>query len=116
MIGKEQSDEEKIIDRRHKRRVTRILEGQMSKRRRDSPKHDSLKLSSEKKKEDPTKCFKCGRKLRLASNFFCRCGHFFCLVHRFFDQHGCQFDIKDISMKKLKEENPQVINKKITEF
>lgn len=116
MNARNMNDEENVINRKHKRKVTRVLETQISKRRRDIPKTEVVKASPEKKKEVATKCFKCGRALRLTNNFICRCGHAFCPVHRFFDQHACQFNIKDISMKRLKEENPQVINKKITEF
>lgn len=116
MNMREFSDEEKIISRKHKRRTARPPDSQMSKRRRDVSKVEASRASPDKRKEVATKCFKCGRKLRLTNNFVCRCGHVFCPVHRFFDQHACQFDIKDITMKRLKEENPQVINKKITEF
>lgn len=61
-------------------------------------------------------CFKCNKKCRLAQRFECKCGHTFCPVHRYSDQHGCTFDFKAKDRAKVEAANPKVIGQKIDKF
>jgi hypothetical protein len=61
-------------------------------------------------------CEKCKRKLRITKVFKCRCGHIFCDVHRYNDQHECTFDFKSHGREKLLKDNPQVKNDKYTSW
>lgn len=107
--------EEEIIDRNQKRRVLRTVDQTRTKRKKEGGRSDG-NWHSPDKRSDPTVCFKCKRKLRPTNNFMCRCGEMFCSVHRFYDQHGCSFDMKGLCVRRLREENQQVVNKKISEF
>lgn len=37
----------------------------------------------------PSTCYKCGRHIRIAQRFECKCRHTFCPLHRFYDDHHC---------------------------
>ena len=63
--------------------------------------------------ENPDNCFACQKKLKFLSGFKCRCEHYFCIKHRFFDQHDCSFDYKAQERAKLRERNPQIVAKKL---
>jgi hypothetical protein len=64
----------------------------------------------------PSTCFKCNKKCRLAQRFECKCGHTFCPVHRYSDQHGCTFDFKANDRAKVEAANPKVFRQKIDKF
>lgn len=56
-------------------------------------------------------CSFCSKKLKITSNYTCRCGNVFCVRHRFHDQHNCTFDYKTGAKAKLEAENPRVCKK-----
>lgn len=58
-------------------------------------------------------CHYCDKKLKLMSDFSCRCGNIFCAKHRFHDQHNCPFNYRKEALKKLKEMNPKIVHDKI---
>ncbi|KCZ74489.1 hypothetical protein H311_04546 [Anncaliia algerae PRA109] len=104
MLPQTSSEEEELVVMRNVKNMCN---------RRSSPK---IKKKKEAEKTVEEKCYKCGKILRPTNKFGCRCGNVFCMVHRFSDQHNCSFNFKAFSVKKLRQENPQVINKKVTEF
>jgi hypothetical protein len=56
----------------------------------------------------------CRKKLRMVDrDFSCRCGKFFCKLHKFFESHGCTFDYKSDYAKKLKIDNPKIEHRKM---
>lgn len=58
-------------------------------------------------------CHLCKKRLKLASDYLCRCGNVFCVVHRFYDQHSCTYDYKNEEKKRLEKENPRVVKEKM---
>lgn len=98
------SSEEEIIVVRNLKSITH---------RKNSPKY---KKKREADKNIQENCYKCNKPLRPTNKFACKCGNSFCMIHRFNDQHNCPYNYKALTIKKLKQENPQVINKKVTEF
>ncbi len=50
----------------------------------------------------------CNRKLKLSDDFPCKCGQFFCPVHKFRTQHNCMYNYKEEQQKKLEKQNPKV--------
>lgn len=60
-------------------------------------------------------CASCNKKLGLINAFTCRCEKTFCSRHRFFDQHNCPFDIKKEAQRRLREGNPKITPKKLSD-
>jgi hypothetical protein len=56
---------------------------------------------------------KCGKRLRLASVFQCRCGGIFCGAHRHNTEHGCTFDYRAAEKARLVKENPIVSRSRV---
>lgn len=81
-------------------------------------KHNSVEKNETKiKEQEPLKkkkqCYFCDKKLKLLTDFSCRCGNIFCAKHRFHDQHNCTFNYRKKALKKLKEMNPKIVHDKI---
>jgi predicted nucleic acid binding AN1-type Zn finger protein len=55
---------------------------------------------SEKHNKMPCKCHVCNKKLGLLP-FDCRCGHQFCSIHRYPEEHKCSFDYKEFAKEQL---------------
>ncbi|XVE62361.1 hypothetical protein DITRI_Ditri06bG0112200 [Diplodiscus trichospermus] len=53
------------------------------------------------------RCESCNKKVRLMG-FSCRCGLVFCAVHRYPDEHSCNFDFKTADRLISAKENPVV--------
>ena len=51
--------------------------------------------------------------LNFCVGFECKCGGMFCAIHRYTDQHPCEYDFKSEERAKLKKENPIVEDAKI---
>ena len=63
------------------------------------------------------KCYimECNKKLLLTS-IKCKCNNTFCDKHRYPESHNCSFNYKLNIMKKLRDNNPQILDKKIESF
>lgn len=110
------SDEE-IVNMQLKRKVLEDKKKSSSKRRKHSVSHKKeTKFNGKNTKVNGKFCGKCAKKLRLMSDFTCRCGGIFCAMHRFYDQHGCTFDYRTKAIAKLDKMNPKIVNDKITRF
>jgi hypothetical protein len=66
-------------------------------------------------KKQKKKCGICKKKLGL-TGFECRCGHFYCGIHRYSDQHSCPFDYKSDGRKLIAAQNPAVRGDKIAKL
>ncbi|KAG2464679.1 ZFAN5 protein, partial [Polypterus senegalus] len=69
-----------------------------------------MKTPGKAKKKN--RCFTCRKKLGL-TGFDCRCGNFFCGIHRYSDKHSCPYDYKTEAAEKIRKENPIVVAEKI---
>jgi len=66
-------------------------------------------------KEETSRCFKCNKKTGLVG-IKCRCGSIFCALHRYAEEHNCDFNWKSQGRAQLEKENPKIISKKIEEI
>lgn len=62
------------------------------------------------KKRD--RCWTCRKKLGLVG-IECRCGYVFCSIHRYPEEHNCDFDYRSHHQQILEENNPSVVADKI---
>ena len=60
--------------------------------------------------EHPTRCFKCNKRVGYTI-IQCRCGHRFCGLHRYSDQHSCTFDYKVLKVNSERVEADKVPNR-----
>ncbi|XP_058507992.1 AN1-type zinc finger protein 6-like [Solea solea] len=67
---------------------------------------------TQKPKEEKKRCFTCRKKVGL-TGFDCRCGHIFCSLHRYSDEHNCTFDYRAEGAERIRRENPKVTGEKI---
>jgi len=63
-------------------------------------------------KKQKKKCGVCKKKLGL-TGFECRCGLYYCGIHRYSDQHNCPFDYKTDGRKQIAAANPAVRGEKV---
>jgi hypothetical protein len=66
-------------------------------------------------KKQKKKCGVCKKKLGL-TGFECRCGLFYCGIHRYSDQHNCPFDYKSDGRKLIAAQNPACRGEKINKL
>jgi hypothetical protein len=66
-------------------------------------------------KKQKKKCGVCKKKLGL-TGFECRCGKYYCGIHRYSDQHNCPFDYKSDGRKLIAAQNPTVRGEKIAKL
>jgi hypothetical protein len=59
-----------------------------------------------------SRCFMCKKKLGL-TGLQCKCGHYYCALHRYSDKHNCEYDYKKEAQNNLSEKNPKVSATKI---
>lgn len=69
-------------------------------------------VASPPAKKQKKKCGMCKKKLGL-TGFECRCGKFYCGLHRYSDQHACPFDYKSDGRKLIAAANPAVRGEKV---
>lgn len=55
--------------------------------------------------KSPKKCFSCNKKLGIVLAFKCKCGNFFCSIHRYFNKHECTYDWKKAEREILEKNN-----------
>lgn len=75
-----------------------------------SPPNDEESTPPAKKAKK--RCGVCRKKLGL-TGFECRCGLYFCGIHRYSDKHDCPFDYKKTGRAELSAANPLVAGEKI---
>lgn len=79
-------------------------------------------MTTEDKEEEPiqerpvqkkrNRCWECRKKIGL-TGIECRCGYVFCSMHRYADQHSCDFDHGALARKHLAAENQGAQAKKL---
>ena len=67
---------------------------------------------SNKKPKLTTRCWTCNKKLGLLG-FECRCGGFYCGLHRYSDKHNCTFDYKQLGAEEIRKNNPVIVSEKV---
>ncbi|KAK8520618.1 hypothetical protein V6N13_030937 [Hibiscus sabdariffa] len=55
----------------------------------------------------PNRCLSCNKRVGL-TGFKCRCGMVFCGIHRYPEEHGCDFDFKAMGKQQIAKANPVV--------
>lgn len=63
-------------------------------------------------KPKKARCSSCRKRVGL-TGFNCRCGKTFCGLHRYSDQHDCDYDYKADAQAKIRKENPVIVGEKI---
>ena len=58
------------------------------------------------------KCDICKKKLGLMP-LRCRCKRYFCALHRYAEDHECDYDYKTVGKEKIRKENPKIVAEKI---
>ncbi|XP_068636114.1 zinc finger A20 and AN1 domain-containing stress-associated protein 1-like [Aristolochia californica] len=58
------------------------------------------------------RCFTCRKRVGVMG-FSCRCGSTFCNVHRYPEEHGCEFDFKTQGREEVAKGNPHVVKDKL---
>merc|ERR1712038_930088 len=66
-------------------------------------------------KKCKNRCLTCKKKVGL-TGFNCRCGGLFCSMHRYADEHTCQFDYKALGAKEISQNNPLIIATKVAKI
>ena len=66
------------------------------------------------KKPKKKRCLICNKKYGLIP-FECTCGGQFCINHRYTDAHNCPFDYKSLERDRLRQNNPVIIQDKVTD-
>ncbi|TRY78946.1 hypothetical protein TCAL_05006 [Tigriopus californicus] len=61
------------------------------------------------------RCHQCAKKLPLTA-FPCHCDEFFCDKHRYSNEHDCSYDYKSEGKRKILENNPKIVAKKLIQF
>ena len=62
-----------------------------------------------------SRCASCNKKVGLLG-FVCRCGSTFCSLHRYTDEHACEFDFKTAGREQVAKKNPLVVAPKINKI
>lgn len=75
----------------------------------------SNKSGEEKAIESPNRCSTCRKRIGL-TGFNCRCGNFFCAVHRYSDKHGCPYDYQNSARDAISKANPVVKAEKLNKI
>ncbi|BAM83368.1 zinc finger protein [Cyanidioschyzon merolae strain 10D] len=68
--------------------------------------------SPKREQKDHGNCFKCNRRVGLLG-FKCRCGFTFCSLHRYAEQHDCDYDYRARAREQLASANPVVAASKL---
>ena len=55
----------------------------------------------------------CNQKIRIGQLVECKCSLFFCLKHKYPDEHFCLYDRKKEWIEKIKKENPKMKTEKV---
>jgi len=66
---------------------------------------DQIMENPSKQQKNKKRCMECNKKVGL-TGIECRCGYVFCGVHRYADQHNCDFDYKAAERAELGRRNP----------
>ncbi|XP_057458404.1 zinc finger A20 and AN1 domain-containing stress-associated protein 3-like [Lotus japonicus] len=72
----------------------------------------SPRAVEEVKPNGPSRCVTCRKRVGL-TGFKCRCGMTLCGVHRYPEQHDCEFDFKGLGRDQIAKANPVVKAEKL---
>ena len=72
-------------------------------------------INKKQKRNNKNRCAICNCKLKM-TDIECRCKFKYCLKHRMPETHQCDVDYKEDARKKIRKENPLVVNKKLNKI
>ncbi|XP_047258308.1 zinc finger A20 and AN1 domain-containing stress-associated protein 8-like [Capsicum annuum] len=72
----------------------------------------ATQISQAKSKEGLKKCTTCRKRVGL-TEFSCKCGDLFCIVHHYSDKHNCPFDYRNAGQNALAKANPIIVVEKL---
>lgn len=76
---------------------------------------DINSIASPPVQTNTSRCWQCGKKIGLVG-FQCRCGYYFCGMHRYADIHQCNFDYKTYEREQLSKLNQKVVAEKLNKI
>ena len=59
------------------------------------------------------KCELCNKKLKSLVNYPCKCGKYYCQIHKISKIHNCQYDYIGENKKLLKKNNERIVKMKV---
>lgn len=62
------------------------------------------------------RCFECNKKIQLGMEIKCKCEQYFCMKHKFPEDHNCSFNFKLRGQELLTKKNPIIIGDKINKI
>jgi len=65
--------------------------------------------------DDKSKCWNCKKKMGIYG-YQCKCGFWFCKMHRIPEDHECTYDFATAGKKQLEKNNPLLVGKKLGEL
>jgi len=68
-----------------------------------------------KKQKNTKRCWSCRKKVGF-TGIKCRCGYVFCGLHRYPDQHKCDFDFKTFGRDRIAKNNKKIAPEKLERF
>lgn len=69
-------------------------------------------VAAPQQQQQPNRCLTCRKRVGLMG-FKCRCGMVFCGMHRYPEQHGCEFDFKSLGKEQIAKANPVIKGEKL---
>ncbi len=93
-------------ERKDKEFENRIQQGRQEEEAKERERKDQIEA------QDPTRCFKCHRKIGLTA-IRCHCQYYFCGRHRYAEQHECSFDYRRQGKQQLEAKLEQVTSDKL---
>lgn len=76
---------------------------------KNTPNTDST--MEKEKKNKKIRCHQCKKKLMLMQQIKCQCNQYFCPCHMNRHSHNCPYKVKEVSKKKIEENNPIMCEK-----
>ncbi|KAA0033412.1 zinc finger A20 and AN1 domain-containing stress-associated protein 3 [Cucumis melo var. makuwa] len=73
---------------------------------------EAAEARQQQQQQQPSRCMTCRRRVGL-TGFKCRCGMVYCGSHRYPEQHGCEFDFKQMGKDQIAKANPVVKGEKL---
>ncbi|KAL5998135.1 sit4 associated protein [Asimina triloba] len=90
----------------------KIEEEDVKKKAKEVVAVESKSESESEKKQGPSRCEVCRKRVGL-TGFVCRCGGTFCGLHRFWDKHCCSFEFKKMERDAIARANPIIKSDKL---
>ncbi|KAI3918382.1 hypothetical protein MKX01_041702 [Papaver californicum] len=84
----------------------------------DKPKEDSNycdSIPTDSSVVTRNRCSNCNKRVKLVGGYDCRCGNFYCSMHRYPETHACTYDYKSVGRHMIAISKPLVKQDKLVE-